>query len=239
MICDIDSIQRYFKSQERESLKRSKHSKISYASSTLIKKNIHSNQKTGIVNEDHPHSASHVGIDLNRLEPDNNNNYSSYEIGKKNNGKYSFNSKSLLQKLILLLKHTMRRVKTGFNTDNDDQDIQNIVSICGIGKNSLKEIKAEEEEQIEIETICGYRIIVTRIKSSGYDRLVIMNNGTHNNLQEKINSIRIDLSQNSVLLSTEKNLSIKASSINIEASESMNLKSGSVMTINGSLVRIN
>jgi hypothetical protein len=238
MKCDSDLVQRCFKSEEEQNIQRSKHEKKGDKSSTLNKRNSHSNQETGLVDKDYPHSVT------GGLGHNNNNIDLLCEISKKNNKKCESNSKFLIQKLILLVKYTMKRMKNGSSADQHYQDIRSIVSTYGIGNNNIKEIEEEEEEQTEIETKSGYRIIVSRNLSPGFDRLVIMNDRTisktcYNNPEQKTNSIRIDLSQNSVLLSTEASLKIQASNINIEASESMNLKSGSIMTINGSLVRIN
>lgn len=246
MKCDIDSVQRCFKSEEKENLEELKKRKIGDKSATLKNRNNHPNQETGLVDKDYPNSGTNYdSIDLNRLELNNNIVDLQYEISKKNNKKYVSNYKLMIQKLILLIKDTIKRMTVSFNVYHHHQGIQRVVSIYGIGRNNMKRIDNEKkEEQTEIETTSGYRIIVSRSTSPEFDRLVIEDNGTvsktgHNNPEQKTNSIRIDLSENSVLVSAETNLSIKASTINIEASESMNLKSGSVMTINGSLVRIN
>jgi hypothetical protein len=246
MKCDIDSIQRCFKSEQKENLEESKNRKIGDKSDTLNKKYNHPNQDTRLVNKDYPHSVTNFDtIEPLRLELDNNIVDLQYEISKKNNKNYASNSKLLLQKLFLLVKYTFKRIKNDFNVSHLLQGIQSVVSTYSIWRNNMKGIdEVKAEEQIEIETKSGHRIKVIQNLSSGFDRLVItnyhtMNKTGQNNPEQNTNSITIDLSQNSVLLSTETSLSIKASTVNIEASESMNLKSGSVMTINGSLVRIN
>ena len=93
----------------------------------------------------------------------------------------------------------------------------------------------EEEKTLEIQTKSGYKIIIYAnplslgeiIKIQKYDA-------------EHIPPlIEFDTAKQSILISTKKNLSIKADNIEIESKETMKLKSGSTMTINGSLVKIN
>jgi hypothetical protein len=52
-------------------------------------------------------------------------------------------------------------------------------------------------------------------------------------------SIGLDPTHNSISISSQMDLHIKAPNIEIEADKFMNLKSGSIMTINGDIVKIN
>lgn len=55
----------------------------------------------------------------------------------------------------------------------------------------------------------------------------------------KENSIEMEVQPDTVSLTTQRDLWIKAKNIEIEADETIRLKSGSTMTINGSLTKIN
>jgi hypothetical protein len=97
--------------------------------------------------------------------------------------------------------------------------------------------EANSNEQIEVHTRSGYRIIIGRT-NSGSDKIVITNS-TKNEETEQGPFLEIVPTQNSISISTPTDLHIKAKHIDIQATEGMRLESGSVVTINGSLVKIN
>jgi len=109
------------------------------------------------------------------------------------------------------------------------------------GKNNIRKIKSrlghelifndeENKGNIEIHTKAGHKIILD--DSSGGEKIEI-NDKTGNN------SILIDSAQNSIAISSQMKLSIKAQSIEIEAGGTMTLKSSGTLTIEGSIVKIN
>ncbi len=89
------------------------------------------------------------------------------------------------------------------------------------------------ENQVEIHTKSGSIIRVD--ESNNNSKIMIGNkNANHNN-----NWIIIDTSSEQISITTKKDLRIKAPNIEIESAENMNLKCGSTMTLNGSIVKIN
>lgn len=89
-------------------------------------------------------------------------------------------------------------------------------------------------DQIEIHTKSGHDIVFDESRDNGSEKIVI----------SKITSderdlIEIDSYQNSISISGRTDLSIKAANIEIEATGIMSIKSGSTMTISGSLIKIN
>jgi uncharacterized protein involved in type VI secretion and phage assembly len=89
------------------------------------------------------------------------------------------------------------------------------------------------ENQLEIHTKSGSTIKFD--DSNNNSKIIVGNKDTnHNN-----NFVIINTSNDHVSIITQKDLRIKARSIEIESAENMSLKSGSTMTINGSMVKIN
>lgn len=135
------------------------------------------------------------------------------------------------------------------------------------GKNNIRKIKSrsghelifndeENKESLEIHTKAGHKI--TLDDSSGKEKIEIKDKSGNNSIlvdsaknamaissQMKIelksgdNSILIDSSANSIAISSQLKLSIKAQSIEIEAGGMMTIKSSGVLTLQGSLIKIN
>jgi uncharacterized protein involved in type VI secretion and phage assembly len=111
------------------------------------------------------------------------------------------------------------------------------------GKNNLRVIRSRSghelvfnddqegrKEQVEIHTKAGHQILLD--DSSGSEKIVIKDkNGS--------NSITIDSVQSSIEVTSQQKLSLKAQMIEIEADAMMTIKAGTIMTIQGSLVKIN
>lgn len=109
------------------------------------------------------------------------------------------------------------------------------------GKNNIRKIKSRSghelifndegnKEKIEINTKAGHKIILD--DASGKEKVEIKDKSGNN-------SILIDSAQNSIAISSQMKLSIKAQSIEIEAGGMMTIKSSGTLTIQGSLVKIN
>jgi uncharacterized protein involved in type VI secretion and phage assembly len=86
------------------------------------------------------------------------------------------------------------------------------------------------QEKVEIHTNGGHKIVLD--DSLGGEKIEIVD-------QTGSNSIVVDTVQNSVTVSASLRLTIKAAVIEIEADSMMTLKAGGVLTIQGSLVKIN
>jgi len=109
------------------------------------------------------------------------------------------------------------------------------------GKNNIRKIKSrsghelifndtERQEKFEIKTKSGHTIILN--DSAGGEKIEIVDK-TGNN------KITIDSTQNSITMESSMQLKIKATTVEIEGSTSLTLKSSGVLTIQGSLVKIN
>jgi uncharacterized protein involved in type VI secretion and phage assembly len=109
------------------------------------------------------------------------------------------------------------------------------------GKNNIRKIKSksghevifndeEKKEKIEIHTKAGHKIILD--DTSGKEKVEISD-------KDGNNSLLIDSATNSIALSSQMKLSIKAQTIEIEAGGMMTIKSSGTLTIQGSLVKIN
>lgn len=134
------------------------------------------------------------------------------------------------------------------------------------GKNNIREIKSRcgheiilndenGKESIEIHTKAGQIIKmedpangkITVKDQSGNNSLAI--EGANNtvtikgnmkiNLESQSCKINIDAAQNSITIETPLQLKLKSQMIDIEAGANMTIKSGGMMTIQGSLVKIN
>lgn len=134
-----------------------------------------------------------------------------------------------------------------------------------IGRISLSQHKAYDnsnqvEEKIEFHTKLGTKItIVTHNGNSStslFERVSIVyskdksnhynsvdsdgsTNGNGSQLKTKNTSMEIEISNEGMSMTTQSDLLIKAGNIVIEADDTMKLKSGSTLTINGSMVKIN
>ncbi len=109
------------------------------------------------------------------------------------------------------------------------------------GKNNIRKIKSkcghelifndeEKKEKIEIHTKAGHKIILD--DSSGEEKVEI-------NDKSGKNSILIDSATNSIAISSQLTLSIKAQTIEIEAGGNMTIKSSGILNLQGSMVKIN
>lgn len=109
------------------------------------------------------------------------------------------------------------------------------------GKNNIRKIKSksgheiifndeEKKEKIEIHTKAGHKIILD--DASDNNKVEISDKSGNN-------SLIIDSAANSIAISSQKKLSIKAQTIEIEAGRTMTIKSSGTLTIKGSLVEIN
>jgi uncharacterized protein involved in type VI secretion and phage assembly len=88
----------------------------------------------------------------------------------------------------------------------------------------------EKKEMIEIHTKSGHRIQLN--DASGQEKIEIVDK-TGNN------SIVIDSKGNAITISSQSKLRINAKTIELEASGSMTIKSGTMLTIEGAMVKIN
>jgi uncharacterized protein involved in type VI secretion and phage assembly len=88
----------------------------------------------------------------------------------------------------------------------------------------------EKKEMIEIRTKSGHRIQLN--DASGQEKIEIVDK-TGNN------SIVIDSAGNTITISSESELHINAKTIELKASANMTIKSGTMLTIEGAMVKIN
>jgi hypothetical protein len=106
---------------------------------------------------------------------------------------------------------------------------------------SSGDAKEWKKEKIELTTSSGTRILVSLAHSmSKVEKIsVIINDDIVDASPPTENSIEMEVLPDSVSLTTRRDLRIKAKNIEIEADDKVHLKSGSTMTINGSLIKIN
>jgi uncharacterized protein involved in type VI secretion and phage assembly len=136
----------------------------------------------------------------------------------------------------------------------------------GDGKNNIREIKSRSgheiifndengKESIEIHTKAGQTIrmedpangkILVKDQSGnntltidGGGNTVTIKGNLNINLESQSCKINIDAAQNSITINAPLQLKLKSQMIDIEAGANMNIKSGGMMTIQGSLVKIN
>jgi len=111
------------------------------------------------------------------------------------------------------------------------------------GKNNIRKIKSRSgheiifnddntamQEKIEIHTNSGHKIVLD--DSIGQEKIEIVD-------KTGSNKISIDSVQNSVSIESALQLKIKSTSVEIEATASLTLKSSAVLTIQGLPVKIN
>ncbi|MFY1112998.1 MAG: phage baseplate assembly protein V [Methanosarcinaceae archaeon] len=109
------------------------------------------------------------------------------------------------------------------------------------GKNNIRKIRSrlghevvfndeEGKGKVEIRTKSGHKIVLD--DSSGGEKIDIMDKSGNN-------SIRIDSAQNSIAISSQMKLNIKAQSIEIESGGMMTIKSSGTLTLQGALIKIN
>jgi uncharacterized protein involved in type VI secretion and phage assembly len=111
------------------------------------------------------------------------------------------------------------------------------------GKNNLRKIKSRsgheiifnddntaKQEKIEIHTNAGHKVVLD--DSAGQEKIEIIDKSGNN-------KFTIDSVQNSINIESTVKLNIKANIVEIEGTTSLTLKSNTVLTIQGSLVKIN
>jgi uncharacterized protein involved in type VI secretion and phage assembly len=113
----------------------------------------------------------------------------------------------------------------------------------GDGQNNIRKIRSRSgheiifddndsagQEKVEIHTKAGHKIVLD--DSVGREKIEIVD-------KTGSNSIVIDSVQNSVTIGSTLQLKIKAAIIEIEADSMLTIKAGAVLTLQGSLVKIN
>jgi hypothetical protein len=119
------------------------------------------------------------------------------------------------------------------DSDNSSPYSRNVNSLES-GRGGL----AEDSEKVELVTRLGTRITITLCSSSKLkaEKIILTFSDI---LHPKENMAEMEVQQNSISLTTQQDLLLKARNVEIIADKMMHLKSGSTMTINGSLIRIN
>jgi predicted DNA-binding ArsR family transcriptional regulator len=118
---------------------------------------------------------------------------------------------------------------------NNEPNCQKIV-ILESGRDTTDE---GGKEKIEFVMRSGIRISVNLTSSHSKAERIIVTIDDDDAFHPKENSIEMEVQPDTVSLTTQRDLRIKAKNIEIEADETIRLKSGSTMTINGSLIKIN
>jgi uncharacterized protein involved in type VI secretion and phage assembly len=111
------------------------------------------------------------------------------------------------------------------------------------GQNNIRKIKSRsgheiifndnntaKQEKIEIHTNAGHKVVLN--DSAGQEKIEIIDKSGNN-------KITIDSVQNSINIESAMQLKIKSNIVEIEGTASLTLKSSGVLTIQGSLVKIN
>jgi uncharacterized protein (DUF2345 family) len=95
-----------------------------------------------------------------------------------------------------------------------------------------------ENDRIEFLTKAGTRVTITYARSSELEKILIISGNNNMLKQDKI--IELDLKHDAIsILANNNDLKIKARNIEIEATDTMKIKSKSTMTINGSTINLN
>ncbi|MDQ6863911.1 MAG: phage baseplate assembly protein V [Thermoproteota archaeon] len=118
--------------------------------------------------------------------------------------------------------------------ENFDKNNTEVKKIITRGGHEIIFDDAHRNDQIEIHTKAGHNIVFDESRNNGSEKIVISKV-----LSDDKNFIEIDSYCDSILISAQTDLNIKAADIEIEATGIMSLKSGSTMTFNGSLIKIN
>ncbi len=113
------------------------------------------------------------------------------------------------------------------NNSNGENNIKKIMTRSG---HEISFNDKESEEILSIKSKSGHTIIFD--DAPGKEKIIIKDK-TDNNF------IEIDAVKNSMTINSALNIDIKAATINIEASASLNIKSGSILKIEGLPVMLN
>ena len=111
------------------------------------------------------------------------------------------------------------------------------------GKNNIRKIRSrsgheiilnddseQKKEQVEIRTKAGHKVLLD--DSAGKEKIEIID-------KTGSNSIAIDSVQNSMTIESAMKLTIKSQMIEIESGGMMTIKAGTILTLQGALVKIN
>lgn len=111
------------------------------------------------------------------------------------------------------------------------------------GQNNIRKIRSRsgheiifnddntaKQEKIEIHTNAGHKVVLN--DSTGQEKIEIIDKSGNN-------KFTIDSVQNSINIESALQLNIKANIVEIEGTTSLTLKSNAILTIQGSLVKIN
>jgi uncharacterized protein involved in type VI secretion and phage assembly len=152
-------------------------------------------------------------------------------------------------------KNNIRMIKSRSGHEiifnDDDSSGKEKIEINTKGKHQILLDDSSGEEKIEINTKGKHKILLD--DSSGKEKIEISTKGKHkislddSSGQEKIeivdktgsNKIKIDSNQNSIDLESAMKLKIKSNMIEIEGTASITIKSDGVLTVKGSMVKIN
>lgn len=115
------------------------------------------------------------------------------------------------------------------NNNNGKNNIRKITSRSG-HEIIFNDDREGGKEKVEIHTKAGHKIILD--DSKGQEKVEIQDKTGHN-------FIKIDSLQNSIAIESAVGLKIKAKMIEIEADEIMTIKAGKILTMQGTLVKIN
>ena len=112
-------------------------------------------------------------------------------------------------------------------TPETDNTLKKIKTKCGHQVNFFDK---DGQEKIEVLSKSGHQMILD--DSSGGEKITIKD-------KTGSNSIEIDSNQNSMKITSQLKLEIKSTQIDISADANMTLKAGGILTIQGSIVKIN
>jgi hypothetical protein len=131
---------------------------------------------------------------------------------------------------LLTLSNARREIE---DRDNSGAYSQNI-DLLESGRGAM----AEDSEKVELVTRLGTRITITLCSSSELkaEKIILT---VSDILHPKENMVEMEVEPNAISLTTQQDLLFRARNVEIIADKTMRLKSGSTMTINGSLIRIN
>ncbi|MDQ6863711.1 MAG: phage baseplate assembly protein V [Thermoproteota archaeon] len=140
--------------------------------------------------------------------------------------------------LVLGLLWNKQQVKSSASSLENLDKNNEVKKIITRGGHEIIFDDAQGNDQIEIHTKAGHNIVFDESRNNGSEKIVISKEIPEERADDR-NFIELNSYHNSILVSARTDLNIKAANIEIEAAGIMSLKSGSTMTINGSLIKIN